>query len=38
MIEKFEKFVEEKLEILDDDNNDLFFNHIGDTFFTKNCI
>ena len=38
MIEKFEKFVEEKLEILDDENNDLFFNHIGDTFYSKNYI
>ena len=24
--------------ILDDDNNDLFFNHIGDTFYAKNYI
>ena len=38
MIEKFQKFVDEKLEILDDDNNDLFFNHIGDTFYSKNYI
>lgn len=37
-IKDFEKFVKEKIEILDDKNNDIYFEHIGDNFYSKNYI
>ena len=37
-VEKFEKFVKEKIEILDEKNNDIFFQHLGDNFYAKNYI
>ena len=37
-VEKFEKFVKEKIEILDEKNNDNFFQHLGDNFYAKNYI
>ena len=37
-VEKFEKFAKEKIEILDEKNNDNFFQHLGDNFYAKNYI
>ena len=37
-VERFEKFVKEKIEILDEKNNDIFFQHLGDNFYSKNYI
>ena len=37
-VEKFENFVKEKIEILDEKNNDVFFQHMGDNFYSKNYI
>ena len=37
-VKRFEKFVKEKIEILDEKNNDVFFVHIGDNFYSKNFI
>ena len=38
-IERFEKFIREKLEDLDDDKNiDKYFTHLGDNFYAKNYI
>ena len=35
---KFEKFVQEKLQIMDEKNKDIYFEHIGDNFYSKNYI
>ena len=32
-IKRFEKFVKEKIELLDEKNNDIYFEHIGDNFY-----
>jgi hypothetical protein len=37
-VEKFEQFVKEKIEFLDEKNNDVFFQHLGDNFYSKNYI
>ena len=37
-IKEFEKFVKEKLEILDEKNKDIFFEHIGYNYYAKNYI
>ena len=37
-VEKFEQFAKEKIEILDEKNNDNFFQHLGDNFYAKNYI
>ena len=37
-IERFNKYVKEQIEILDEENIDLFFEHIGGDFYAKNYI
>lgn len=37
-IKEFEKFVKKKIEILDEKNNDIYFEHIGDNYYAKNYI
>jgi hypothetical protein len=37
-IKEFEKFIKEKIAILDEKNNDIYFEHIGDNYYTKNYI
>ena len=37
-IEKFNKYVKEQLDILDEKNIDLFYEHIGGDFYAKNYI
>ena len=37
-VEKFEKFVKEKIQIMDEKNNDVYYEHIGDNFYSKNYI
>ena len=33
-VEKFEKYVKEQIEILDEDNYDLFYDYLGDNFYS----
>ena len=37
-VEKFNNYVKEQIDILDEDNIDTFFEHIGDNFYAKNYI
>ena len=37
-MERFQKFIKEKVEFLDKNNNDFYLEHIGDNFYTKNYI
>ena len=37
-VERFQNFVKEKIEILDEKNNDIYYEHIGDNFYAKNYI
>ena len=37
-VERFQNFVKEKIEILDEKNNDIYYEHIGDNFYSKNYI
>ena len=38
IVEKFDKYVKEQIEILDEGNIDTFFDHIGNNIYTKNYI
>ena len=37
-IERFEKFVKDKIQIFDENNKDIYYEHIGDNFYSKNFI
>ena len=36
--DRFEKFVKEKIQIFDEKNKDIYYEHIGDNFYSKNVI
>ena len=37
-VEKFNDYVKEQIELLDEDNIDIFYEHIGDNMYAKNYI
>ena len=37
-VERFQNFFKKKNEILDEKNNDIYYEHIGDNFYSKNYI